>query len=488
MSIIVYKSEIEAGLAKAIQSCNSIAYDSLAKTALPRKIEKTNFSFANNGVNLQDEDLFFLDAILASVGLNANDDYFLQEETWVARNSSVHKQFNFMHNQTDIIGHIFASNVFDIDSKLIPDDTAFEDVPDFFDIVTSSVLYRAWPQDELQQRMDKICEEIPQGKWFVSMECLFRNFDYALAMDDGAINIIQRKKETSFLTKHLRAFGGSGTYNGQKLSRVLRRYSFNGKGLVDNPANKRSIIFDNIERLKTYSIAFNGEKQMSKELSAVATELKAVEGVSGVDFAAMLAKANEENDKLRKTLEDKSKAELASAKAKFDSDLAVANELAKTKDTEIEALKVQVTEALAQAKTHKDKVDEVTNALASLKEENKKQERINKLVSAGVKDGVNDIVTKWSNASDEQFNDIVTLYSESKKTDTKKTEDEDKSDKDESAEAAAKALEENKVETEAKDIALASNQNADDEEKRLMSSASQWLGSVLNSTKKNKGE
>lgn len=480
MSILVYKSEIEAGLAKAIQECNSVAYDSLAKTALPRKIEKTNFSFANNGVNLQDEDLFFLDAILASVGLNSNDDYFLQDETWSARNSSVHKQFNFMHNQTDIIGHIFASNVFDINSKLIPDDTSFDDVPDFFDIVTSSVLYRAWPQDELQERMDKICEEIPQGKWFVSMECLFRGFDYALATDNDSINIVQRKKETAFLTKHLRAFGGSGSYNGQKISRVLRRYSFNGKGLVDNPANKRSIIFDNIERLKTYSIAFNGEKQMSKE-----TELKTVEGV---DFAAMLAKANEENDSLRKVLEDKSKAELASAKAKFDTDLATATELVKTKDVEIEALKIQVNEALAQAKTHKDKVDEVNTALASLKEENKKQERINQLVSAGVKDGVNDIVTKWSNASDEQFKDIVALYSDSATKVTKTKEETDESDKDESAEAAAKALEDEKVEKDAKEAALASNQNADDEEKRLMSSASAWLGSVLNSTKKNKGE
>lgn len=483
MSILVYKSEIEAGLAKAIQECNSIAYDSLAKTALPRKIEKTSFSFANNNANLQDEDLFFLDAILASVGLNANDDYFLQDETWSARNSSVHKQFNFMHNQTDIIGHIFASNVFDINSKLIPDDTSFDDVPDFFDIVTSSVLYRAWPQDELQERMDKICEEIPQGKWFVSMECLFRGFDYALATDNDSINIVQRKKETAFLTKHLRAFGGSGSYNGQKISRVLRRYSFNGKGLVDNPANKRSIIFDNIERLKTYSIAFNGEKQMSKETELVATELK-----TGVDFSAMLAKANEENDKLRQALEDKSKAELASAKAKFDTDLATATELVKTKDVEIEALKVQVTEALAQAKTHKDKVDEVNTALASLKEENKKQERINQLVSAGVKDGVNDIVTKWSNASDEQFKDIVALYSDSATKVTKTKEETDESDKDESAEAAAKALEDEKVEKDAKEAALASNQNADDEEKRLMSSASAWLGSVLNSTKKNKGE
>ena len=486
MSMTVYKSEIEAGLAKAIQEGNSIAYDSLAKIASPRKIEKTSFSFANNGVNLQDEDLFFLDAILASVGLNSNDDYFLQDETWAARNSSVHKQFNFMHNQTDIIGHIFASNVFDINSKLIPDDTSFDDVPEFFDIVTSSVLYRAWPQDELQERMDKICEEIPQGKWFVSMECLFRGFDYALTTDNDLINIVQRKKETAFLTKHLRAFGGSGSYNGQKISRVLRRYSFNGKGLVDNPANKRSIIFDNIERLKTYSIAFNGEQKMSKEITA-ATELKTVEGV---DFAAMLAKANEENDKLRKTLEDKSQAELASAKTKFDADLATANELVKAKDAEITALKAQVTEALAQAKAHKDKVDEVSVALASMKDENKKQERINQLVSAGVKDGVNDIVTKWSNASDEQFKDIVALYSDSKKDNSfsKEDKEEDKSDKDESAEAAAKALEDEKVVKDEKDVALASNQNADDEEKRLMSSASAWLGSVLNSTKKNKGE
>ena len=51
---------------------------------------------------------------------------------------------------------------------------------DKFDIATSAVLYNSWTTPELRERMSKLIAEIEEGKWFVSMECLFNNFDYAV--------------------------------------------------------------------------------------------------------------------------------------------------------------------------------------------------------------------------------------------------------------------------------------------------------------------
>ena len=77
------------------------------------------------------------------------------------------------------------------------------------------------------------------------MESLFKNFDYML-IKDGQQSIITRSKETSFLTKYLRIYGGTGEYNGSRIYRLLRNFTFSGMALVTNPANARSIISDNL--------------------------------------------------------------------------------------------------------------------------------------------------------------------------------------------------------------------------------------------------
>ena len=59
--------------------------------------------------------------------------------------------------------------------------------PDDFDIITEAVLYNSWTKPENRERMSQIIAETEEGKWFVSMECLFAGFDYAL-LDDNAIS------------------------------------------------------------------------------------------------------------------------------------------------------------------------------------------------------------------------------------------------------------------------------------------------------------
>ena len=105
-------------------------------------------------------------------------------------------------------------------------------------------MYNSWSSAEKQEWMSSLIQEIEAGEWFVSMEAIFNNFDYAIVTPEGKHKIIARKEESSFLTKHLRIYGGTGEYEGHKLGRVLRNIAFSGKGLVSKPANPRSIIFN----------------------------------------------------------------------------------------------------------------------------------------------------------------------------------------------------------------------------------------------------
>ena len=103
---------------------------------------------------------------LVSTGWNKNDDVFQTKATWDARHTPEDKQFNFMHNENDIIGHIARDYVVDKNGNVVEDDTQ----PDDFDIITEAVLYNSWTDPENRQRMNQIIAEIEEGKWFVSMD------------------------------------------------------------------------------------------------------------------------------------------------------------------------------------------------------------------------------------------------------------------------------------------------------------------------------
>ena len=212
MNFKIYESEIKDGLTKNIEANTTLAYITEAKPYTPsQKIKDKLVSLiATANTEIEQKDLFYINSVLVSVGWNKNDDVFTPHDTWLARSSPVDKPFNFMHNEKDIIGHMTASIAVDKDGNIIDDDIDLEDVPDQFDIVVASVLYKTWADNELQSRMDDIVEEIPNGNWFVSMECLFPNFDYALITPNGEHKVVARNEESAFLTKHLRIYGGSG--------------------------------------------------------------------------------------------------------------------------------------------------------------------------------------------------------------------------------------------------------------------------------------
>ena len=212
----IYASEKEAGLEEAIKANASVAYSSPVAFYIPNKEQKEsikNLVVADEKAtseNKEQFDLYYLSSILVSTGWNKNDDVFDLQEAWRAKDSPVDKQFNFMHNEADIIGHITGSVVLDQVGNEIEDINNVEK----FDIATSAVLYNSWTTPELKERMEKLIAEIEEGKWFVSMECLFNEFDYAVVTPEGDNKVVARDEASAFLTKHLRAYGGDGQYEG----------------------------------------------------------------------------------------------------------------------------------------------------------------------------------------------------------------------------------------------------------------------------------
>ena len=289
MNLPIYKQEIADGLVEQLSN-NSIACYAVARCG------SEDYSIVNaedsllerlgiiaKAENKDQIDLFYLKSVLVSTGWNKNDDVFDPRELWAARNTPEDKPFNFMHDESDIIGHITSNEVVDFEGNPIEEGG---EVPSQFNILTSAVIYTEWSDPEQRGRMNKIVAEIGEGKWFVSMECLFPNFDYALTRG-GETQVIPRNESSAFLTKHLRSYGGDGKYEDYKVGRLLRNLSFSGKGLVSKPANPRSIILEgndffdesqsrvlSLSSLKEKNMSDNHETQIS-DLRAELAEAKA---------------------------------------------------------------------------------------------------------------------------------------------------------------------------------------------------------------------
>lgn len=250
----IYKQEVLDGLDKAIAN-NSVACitNVLKCEEISDALNDEKVAQAFASVNKDQIDLFYLNAVLVSAGWNKNDDVFDRLELWNARTTPVDKPFNLMHDDEDIIGHITDSITLDHQGNVLN-----EFVDNEFDIVISAVLYKIRSDLERKQQIADIIQDINEDKWKVSMECIFKDFDYALIDTKGQHRIIERNESSAFLTKHLRSYGGTGYYEDYKIGRLLKNMFFSGVGLVSTPANPRSII------LKTDP--FNGSQAKIEEI------------------------------------------------------------------------------------------------------------------------------------------------------------------------------------------------------------------------------
>lgn len=324
---------------KTTGSFKSMAYCQIIDTTIPAKAG--SFDFGSDSRNRWD--LFPICAILATSSWNKNLDVFTPPEMWMARHSSEDKPFNFMHDCSDIIGHITDNITVDSNMQVVAENTPVDQLPGIMHIVTKSVLYKFWDKAEQQEKINKLISEINTGKWFVSMECLFKDFAYILKDSSGSQKVLARNNETSFLTRKLKQYGGDGTYQGYTIGRLLKDITFSAVGLVDNPANPDSIIsigfnefFNNLQTLGYITL-----EQLNKETCMA--EIK--------ESVATLSTFNVEDNAAYKLL----KAELENTKAKLDE---VSKKVIAEKDEDMEDMKKECAELKAKlAAAEKDKED-----------------------------------------------------------------------------------------------------------------------------------
>lgn len=381
----VYASEIEAGIGEIVAWSNSIAYECRIVSSEKYQPE-TPIKVAAAYANPNQPDLYYLKSVLVSTGWNNNDDIFTPFYTLKASKTPIDKQFNYMHDEKDIIGHITGSYVANSNNEPIEETEGLEE----FNIITSAVIYTVWSDKALQERCNKIIEEIAQGNWKVSMECIFHDFDYSLKSASGVEKIITRDEKTSYMSKYLRSYGGDGVYQGYKIGRVLKDFVFSGKGLVNRPANPKSLIIetqeeankehDEHEEILTESLA--GEKYMdeiTKELENVKAQLAEAQSM-----ISTLSEFKTKAETLEKTIADLS-------------------DQYGTSKTELEQLK----SALASVQEEKDKV---VAAYETMKKEVKNSKRKAALLEVVEDESeVDSSLASFDSLSDEAFEAVVAM-------------------------------------------------------------------------------
>mgnify|MGYP003635956692 CR=1 FL=1 len=454
--IQVFKQEIADGLGELVKSTASVAYCSEA-TVHTGNVEVAKNIISDADIlskviaeNKDQIDLHYIESVLVSTGWNKNDDVFRADNTWSARNTPEDKQFNFGHDENDIIGHITGSYVLTKDGKAVADDDAAS--PDEFDIISQAVLYNSWTQLENKDRMEKIISEIKDGKWFVSMECLFAGFDYALVNPEGEAQVVARGEDSAFLTKHLRAYGGNGEYEGYKLGRALNNISFSGKGLVAKPANPRSVILNSksTAQFKTNDINSNliiGEKHMSDTM-LLEKQLAEVQGE--------LSSAKAENQAIKAKIEEAKDKEFASTVEAFEASADESQATISELEESIKSTQARVAELEDSLTTSENELAEAVKKVDEMKKKEEMNMRKEKMADAGFnEEEIEESMAGFESLSEDAFDVIVAMM---KKKVKKKEEEAIRKPmaSEEDAEAAMppalkEAIEKKKKEKEEKD-------------------------------------
>lgn len=280
------------------------------------------------------EDLLYTKSILVTVGMNANDDVFLPDETWKARSSPILKPLNENHSDSDIVGVIYSVSALDLDGQVLDFDSETHDKP--FELCIEGVLYHYTFPD----RIEALKEQYEKGELFVSMEAWYDSYDYAIYHDDVLETVVGKNSETAFLDNYLRATGGCGFIDvagkNKRIGRALRSVIFGGCGFVKVPANSRSVIHSLGDfRNSDDSCSLEELLRLNNSRSVIRVAAKEKELIMDKDKQALTLADLQEA--VRATLEDHQKYAVAKAEAEklqndFQKSVAERNSLAETNE------------------------------------------------------------------------------------------------------------------------------------------------------------
>jgi len=444
----IFQQEYDDGLENLIRSSASISYAAIAEPCSDNNLTNT-MKHIKSIASLDDQDLYYVQSILVTSSWNKNDDIFDKAEIWLAKNTPEDKPTNLEHDESTIIGHIVSNYPITEDGILIDSNTPLENLPDKYHILTGSVIYKAFSSPELRERSEKLIAEIESGQKYVSMECLFKGFDYGLLnKSTNQYKILARNNETAYLTKYLRAYGGLGEHQDYKIGRVLRNITFSGKGFVNKPANPDSIIFTNksssaqlenilLEKNEDFSLSGVSDSQLTnsmennimsldldpviKDVAEIKSKIEAMEAKtaqSASDTIASLEDVIKANNETIKNHEAKI-AEITAALELLNSE----KELAAKKADE------DMKEKMEEYKKTKSELDAALEVIAAYKgkeEEMMKKEKKMKRMAALIENGLDNeeaqaTVDKLESLDDETFEAVTSLAAVMKKK--VKTED-----------------------------------------------------------------
>lgn len=475
MSIEIFEAEREAGLATAMLADTSVSYLSqLAPLDLDTAFARSLTS-AYASEQITDPGLFFMQDILVTTGGNKNTDYFDRLYTWLARSTSEHKPLNFEHDEKRIIGHIKTAQAVDENFQPIDHSTAFEDLPEKFHILNGSVIYRTWADEEQRELIEQTIEEIKAGDWFVSMECTFLGFDYVTTSPEGNKQVIARSTETAYLTKHLRQYGGTGTFTDKttgseyKLERLLKNIAFSGKGLVRRPANPESVILSNtnIEQRSSSEENVTSPTDLGYVSSESNTSLSSDEPEKIImsdseklyqdRIAALEVEIKGLNTQLSEASIQATKASVTNLEAEVKAKASEIEQL----NTQLETFKSTIAEVTKRAETAEASETSLKAELAKVQASQKRSERHATLISKGASQEQSDsLVAKFENLTDEQFTEMVNVLSAAfkpfKKDDEEGDDDKKKKEKDKGKASDATQVIDNAVVVEEPALAAAS--------------------------------
>jgi hypothetical protein len=189
-------------------------------------------------------DLLYFSAIFVSSGENLNHAYFLPSELISAEHTIVNKALDVEHKEDEIIGHLYDREFMDDSgNKVSLDELASSDEVDSsskkIHIAVAGIIYKS--------RFPNIAQEVADGKWKVSMEAYFTDYDVKIgdliiSKDEAeSLGLAKIESKLGSLAKVLKK--GKEIAEGH-VTRVLKGILFSGCGIVENPANPPSIILE----------------------------------------------------------------------------------------------------------------------------------------------------------------------------------------------------------------------------------------------------
>ena len=212
------------------------------------------------------DDVMPFSSLLVTDLWNRNDDVFTTREIVQSYSTAKYKPINWMHRgsedrDNETIGVMINSDLLtgtiadlhplteDVGEELLQDQTTGN-----IHIKQDGLIWSAY----FPSYAASIQRGIENKDLYVSMECFFDDFGYALRKDENSEEtlFLERNPSNSYMSDKLQAYGGSGKirYNGREyqIGRWLREIVFSGQGIVDDPANRMgseilSIIFANDE-------------------------------------------------------------------------------------------------------------------------------------------------------------------------------------------------------------------------------------------------